>query len=313
MYDTIRFNLQSKDVPSIKILDVVSPHLNFTQTVSEFGVTSHNFRLDNLYCKVSNSGLSVNSGSICKYLHGNNLVNFTCEDMKLATEKLSDTLHLPMENANVTKIDFAYNFNVSLPPESYYYHLGDFPYYKRLEQRNNGVEGLYYTSDSDKMKLVFYNKIKEYQKNKEVIPKEYEDRNLLRYEMRLLRHVNKRLGYNNSITLSTLYDEEFYRNLVELYKSNYFKIDKVNSLLPNFMEFSGYSGLKNIAMMDYIDRKGGIVEFFRMIDNQYERQLLSKRDRDEIKRQVKLLCNDNSTPIVPNTVIEELDTLVKSL
>ncbi len=59
-------------------------------------------------------------------------------------------------------MDVAYNFDVTYPPESYFYHLGNLPYYKLFEQMfYKGVEGLYYSSVSDKKQLVFYDKIKE--------------------------------------------------------------------------------------------------------------------------------------------------------
>lgn len=314
MYDTIRFNIKSKDASCANLADAVSPYVNFTQSVSEYGSTSSTFRLDNLYGRVSATTLSVNSGSICKYLHGNNLVNFTRWDMKLAVEKLSDTLHLAMDKATVTKIDFAYNFSVSLPPESYFFYLGELPYYSRGEMtRDNGLEGLYYCDKSNKMKLAFYDKVKEFQKNGETIPLGYEGRNLLRYEMRLIRHWHNRLEVDSKVNLSTLYDEAFYRKLVGYYKNTYFRIEKTVELIPNFMEFAGFSGLKNVALLKYIDSCGGIVPFYRMIDNIYTRGDLDKRTHREIKRQVQKLYATEVKPVLPNTAIEELDGMMKLL
>ena len=130
-----------------------------------------------------------------------------------------------MNNATVSRMDIAYNFEVTHPPESYFHHLGDLPYYKRLEQMFcKGVEGLYYSSVSDKKQLVFYDKIKETTNRKDYVPPEYQNKNLLRYELRLKNHI-KQIFEVNKVTVPMLYDVRFGlsiigdRNIRKLLKS----------------------------------------------------------------------------------------------
>ena len=191
MFDTININLRSIDTQQLNFVKTVTRDLNVDTTTSRYG-TTYTSHIDNLTIRTTTQGVSIGNGSLCKFLYGNNIVNFTRTDTRLAFEKLSDTLHISLNNATVSRMDVAYNFEVTHPPESYFYHLGNLPYYKRLEQMfYKGVEGLYYSSVSDKKQLVFYDKIKETTNRKDYVPPEYQNKNLLRYELRLKNHIKQ--------------------------------------------------------------------------------------------------------------------------
>lgn len=176
MFDTININLRSIDTQQLNFVKTVTRDLNVDTTTSRYG-TTYTSHIDNLTIRTTTQGVSIGNGSLCKFLHGNNIVNFTRTDTRLAFEKLSDTLHVSLNNATVSRMDVAYNFDVTYPPESYFYHLGNLPYYKRLEQMfYKGVEGLYYSSVSDKKQLVFYDKIKETTNRKDYVPPEYQNK-----------------------------------------------------------------------------------------------------------------------------------------
>ncbi|MDZ7936354.1 MAG: phage/plasmid replication protein [Emticicia sp.] len=55
-------------------------------------------------------------GSLSKWFLGDNIQTLTRGDMKRATEKLSDTLHLPMSKAKVGRIDLAKNLLMKFKP-----------------------------------------------------------------------------------------------------------------------------------------------------------------------------------------------------
>ena len=142
MFDTININLRSIDTQQLNFVKTVTRDLNVDTTTSRYG-TTYTSHIDNLTIRTTANGLSIGNGSLCKFLYGNNIVNFTRTDTRLAFEKLSDTLHISLNNATVSRMDIAYNFEVTHPPESYFHHLGDLPYYKRLEQMFcKGGEGL---------------------------------------------------------------------------------------------------------------------------------------------------------------------------
>lgn len=311
MFDTININLKSIDTQQLNFVKTVTRDLNVEPTTSPFGTTftSH---IDNLTIRTTAQGLSIGN-SICKFLYGNNLVNFTRHDTQLAFEKLSDTLHISLNNATVSRMDIAYNFDVTYTPESYFYFLGNLPYYKRLEQMfYKGVEGLYYSSVTDKKQLVFYNKIKETTNRKDSIPEEYRNKNLLRYELRMKNHI-KQLFKVDKVTVPMLYDVGFYNRIVDYWKSEYRKIVKVNEYEIDITGCKGIRDLNKMGLLLLVEQQGGMIEFFKVLEQQYKIGVLDKRQLSEIKRQVKNLLTDQSVGIVLNPLIKELDTLVEGV
>ncbi|BFK45370.1 hypothetical protein I180019D1_07800 [Alistipes sp. i18-0019-D1] len=209
-------------------------------------------------------------------------------------------------------MDVAYNFEVTYPPESYFYHLGNLPYYKRLEQLYNGVEGLYYSSVSDKKQLVFYDKIKETIHHKDYIPPEYQNKNLLRYELRFKHHI-KQIFKVNKVAVPMLYDVAFYNRIVDYWKSVYRNIVKVNEYEIDITDCQGIRDLNKIGMLLLVEREGGMIEFFKRMDQQFKLGELDKRQLSEIKRQTKLLLQNKSIGVVRSPLIEELNTLVEGV
>lgn len=312
MFDTININLKSVDTQQLNFVKTVTRDLNVDTTTSRYGTTyiSH---IDNLTIRTTTQGVSIGNGSLCKFLYGNNVVNFTRTDTRLAFEKLSDTLHISLNNATVSRMDVAYNFEVTYPPESYFYHLGNLPCYKRLEQIFcKGVEGLYYSSVSDKKQLVFYDKIKETTNRKDSIPEEYRNKNLLRYELRLKNHI-KQIFKVNKVTVPMLYDVQFYNRIVDYWKSEYRKIVKQNEYEIDITDCKGIRDLNKIGILLLVEQQGGMNEFFKKLDQQYNTGRLDKRQRSEIKRQIKELMQNNSIGVVRSPLIEELNTLVEGV
>ena len=221
--------------------------------------------------------------------------------------------HVSLNNATVSRMDVAYNFDVTYPPESYFYHLGNLPYYKRLEQMfYKGVEGLYYSSVSDKKQLVFYDKIKETTNRKDYVPPEYQNKNLLRYELRLKNHI-KQIFKVNKVTVPMLYDVRFYNRIVDYWKSEYRKIVKQNEYEIDITDCKGIRDLNKIGMLLLVEQQGGMNEFFKKLDQQYNTGRLDKRQRSEIKRQTKELMQNKSIGVVRSPLIEELNTLVEGV
>lgn len=311
MFDTIHINLRSIDTQQLNFVKTVIRDLNAEPVSSPYG-TTYTSRIDNLTIQTTRQGVSIGRGSLCKFLYGNNMVNFTRRDTQLAFEKLSDTLHISLNNATVSRMDVAYNFEVTYPPESYFYHLGNLPYYKRLEQSYQGVEGLYYNLVSDGKQLVFYDKIKETSHHKDSVLPEYQNKNLLRYELRFKNHINQILKVNK-VTVPMLYDVQFYNRIVDYWRSEYQKIVKVNEYEIDIADCKGIRDLNKIGMLLLVEQQGGMIEFFKKLDQQFKIGELDKRQLSEIKRQTKLLLQNESIGVVRSSLIEELNTLVEGV
>ena len=133
MYDTVNFRLKQYEAGGIDFLAETPCYFDVTGTHNFNGETVLSGNLNGLKITVRRSGVNVKGGSLCKWYLGDNFQSMGRGDVKKAIEKLSDTLHLPIERASVTRLDIAQNFIVKHPTSVYYNHLGILAYAKRLE------------------------------------------------------------------------------------------------------------------------------------------------------------------------------------
>ncbi len=158
---------------------------------------------------------------------GDNFKTLSRGDTKRAIEQISDCLKLSFDRADLTRIDVAQNFIMRYDEKLYYPYLGELQYFKRLEQDN----GLYY-KNGGKTSL-FYGKEYEQKVKRNYIPELYKDKNVLRYEYRLLKRLGETLN-EPKVKVYMLYDEVFYSNMVRMWKENYLKIHKYNDAIKYY-------------------------------------------------------------------------------
>ena len=176
----------------------------------------------NLRIIVSERGISI-TGSLAKFHKGTNLHTLTRSDTIRAFEQLSDTLHLPIHRAKVTRIDVGQNIITNYKPELYYPYFGQSQYYTRLTQ----PKSISYQNSQRSKKA--YNKIAESKKNRVTIPEAYAGKNVMRFEVSYSARLPKQFN-QASITPDTLTDERFYMKMYDRWFSEYEAIDKVGLL-----------------------------------------------------------------------------------
>jgi hypothetical protein len=234
--------------PSIDFLDTVPQFL--TKVTSEGINTNGEYiigYLDSLKVSITNSRIMIKDSSLCKYYLGDNFKTLTKGDTQRAIEKINDSLHIPFHLADITKIDFAQNFIMKHPVEVYYPYLGEAQYYHRLEQNN----GLYYKNKQ--RLLVFYGKNYEQKQKKNPIPEFYQDKNTLRYELRLNKNIRKQLKLSE-IKAKDLYNELFYKSLIKRWHSEYLSIQKIQSILNNMTPTGSTKALiNNLALITVLE------------------------------------------------------------
>ena len=156
MYDTVHFRITQNEVGGVDFLAETSC---FLEDVAEHtfgdGLTAITGRLGGLRVCLNRFQLKVKDGSLCKWYLGDNYKTMGRGDAKMAIERLSDTLHLPMSKATICRLDIAQNFITKHPPEVYMSHLGLLKYAIRLEEPH----GLYYRQTDGR--LSFYDKNRE--------------------------------------------------------------------------------------------------------------------------------------------------------
>lgn len=167
-------------------------------------------------------GVSL-KGSLAKYYLPSNVYTLTRATVQQAIEKMSDSLHLNIAAAVVTRADVSTVIPTKRPPVDYYSHLGAKPYYERVQATGNT---LYY--NTKKRQLVFYDKTKEASAKRATIPPTLADCNLLRYELRFTSRLQKQLKQASPIQAATLYNHDFYYTLIQHWKQEFDTIQKLN-------------------------------------------------------------------------------------
>ena len=229
MYDKVKFwAMRTRTTPDVSsFLDNAKCQIDLeTGEGCTFG------SLGGLKVSIYTGGISI-IGSLAKYLYPNNIYPLDRGSTAQAIEKLSDSLHLPIEGARVTGLEFGRAFVMRHPVKSYLNRLGDMP---NLLRYHFSADTLYYKPRGRQQAKVFafYDKKADAAAKGMVLPVGFEEINLLKYEMRLNGRLPQQMGVPE-VTATTLTDGDFYRLLMKRYQNSYFAISKLNQVNTNAM------------------------------------------------------------------------------
>ena len=222
-YDTLHLWQPIEEVKGFSCDNVLGA-LNGVRETKEVGKNPYyNGYLGNIKVSVNDTGISL-KGSVAKYYNGNNLEPFTLTQTKEAFEKISDILHLKMDSAKCTRLDFEACLKVDYPVKYYLSMLLKCGRYERCEYYSS----LYYKLTGEQRELIFYDKIKEMRaKDYNSVPAEYKNKNVLRFGVHYLKSIGKRLKEKGQdVYVSDLVDMSFYNSLQDKYLKEYESINK---------------------------------------------------------------------------------------
>lgn len=283
MYDTVNFRLLRSEAGGVDFLAETSCYLE--------NVGEHNYNgelvitgsLKGLKISLNRYQMKIKDGSLCKWHLGNNFQTLGRGDTQRAIENLSDTLHIPMSKATVTRLDIAQNFITRHPPEVYLNHLGILKYATRLQEPN----GVYYSQTGGR--LCFYDKNREQKNNREPIPELYEGRNVLRYEQRYTNRIASQLKVCE-VTGAKLYDEAFYIDILNRWKDTYKAIQKINDVSLNFQAMKSKQQLYKMGVLSLIEQAGGQLQMIEQINEAQKRGELSKKQAFDLRKAIMMLA-----------------------
>lgn len=232
MYDKVKFWIDraivGEQYPTIaNYLDEANTQINHqTGEVKTFG------SLEGLKVSIFVGGLSI-VGSLPKYLYGSNVYPLDRHTTTQAIEKIGDALHIPIEKASVTGVEFGTNFLMLHQVQDYLAKLGNMP---RLTRYHFEPTTLYYKGAGRQQPKVFafYDKLADATAKGMEYPENMKGANLLKYEMRLNGRLPQQLGVPE-VKASTLTETPFYRIIVKRYQDSYFSISKLFQLKTNIM------------------------------------------------------------------------------
>ena len=301
----MNFRLTADDVPHTDFLSETPHYLaNVSEHIYSDGNTVFTGDLDGYKVSVSAAAVSVRDCSLNKWYLGDNFKEMTRGDTQKAVAKLSDLLHLPIDMAAVTRLDFALNIIVNHPITVYFEHLGTLNHYTRLLMQ---TYSLYYQQNTER--FVLYDKVREQKRAGAVIPELYQKRNVLRIEQRYLHRVSNRL--KTAVTGAMLYDETFYNMLLNRWRDTYNAIAKVNDFELNCNGMKTKKDLYKIGVLSLIERFDGQVNFLALITDAQKRGELTNKQAFDIKTAVKDAMKAKEGLTVESEVITELNDKVK--
>lgn len=303
MLDTVIFKQTRAEVEGVDFLNEIAPNLNpegLCVRRYDWGevVTG---RVDGLNVSITPYQVRV-SGSVCKWMLGDNYQAMGRGDIKRAVERLSDTLCLPMESATITRLDVGLSIPVREPTHNYLNHLGVLNYAQRLQQPNS----LYYHRHRQAERLCFYDKNREQRDHREPVPDLYRDTNVLRYEQRYMARLPHLLGVAE-VTAAMLYDERFYISLLNRWREAYQAIRKVNEITINLQAMKTKRDLQTMGVLALVEQWGGEVEMIAHITEAQKRGDLTAKQAFDLRQAVKDACKVRAALTAPSEAISELD------
>lgn len=302
MVDTFKYHYSNYN-PGIDFLNKIPSLIDVTgrhfYTNNEEVVTG---TLDNLKVSIRKNSIKIEN-SLCKWYLGDNFQTLTCDQVRFANEKLSDTLHLNINVAKVLRLDIAENFYMQHSPKLYWEYLGKLNRYTRLPHS----DGLYYRIKNKE--LLFYDKIKEQKAKGFPIPDSYQNTNILRYELRFLHGLSK--TFNQEVTAKTLSDRVFYHNLLQVYSDMYFKIDKIKDINLSIGEMKGIKGMNNAGVALLINQFGENT-ILQQIKNDFAQGKISEKERRGMSYKINQL-KSNCNLLIDSHLTKEFSFMIDSI
>lgn len=300
MYDSVNFRLLQSEAGKVDFLSETPCFLTDVGEHNYNGDVMLTGNLNGLKISLNRYQMKIKNGSLCKWYLGDNFQTMGRSDTERAIEKLSDTLHLPLSKAAVTRLDVAQNIITKHVPDVYFNHLGLLRYATRLQE----PDGIYYKQAGGR--LCFYDKSREQKAQREPMPPLYEGRNVLRYEQRYTNRIATRLNVAE-VTAAMLYDEGFYIRLLDRWRESYKDIQKINDISLNFEVMTTKQQLYKMGVLALIEQAGGQLQMIEQINEAQQRGDLSRKQAYDLRQAVNDACQIKEGLTKPNEAIKELD------
>lgn len=159
------------------------------------------------------------SGSLARWYFGDNISTHNRQTTQAAIKELSKRLSLPLEKAEVKRIDFSANIVMRYKSSVYLNRLGDLSRYEQVKTQN-GIE-----YRQNRREYALYDKIKEIKSKRKQPPANYRNIHIIRVEMRYKYDLTKILN-SGTIKARDLYNKRFYSQMISRWKETYYQITK---------------------------------------------------------------------------------------
>ena len=289
MNDTANFNLSMDRIGSfdinhilLKIPDLMTTIHKIDDTVTYKGHIGGNYRI-----VLNEKGVKL-YGSLPKYFNSHNFDSLNITDTKRAIEKLSDDLLLPVAKSKVSRLDIIpQNIITTYQPQNYYPYFTTSKYFqkivhqKSIEYRNH------------KKSKILYDKTAQAKSKRENIPTHWTNKNLLRYELRLMNRLPTQFNMQE-VKASDLYSEKFQILCLNKWHEEFKSINTLNTISNNM------DNIKNPSdVMQYIAFMGlssmGYENALKFVDFLKEKETMSNKEAySRTKAKIKQLAKSKN-------------------
>lgn len=225
MYDTISFKLPTSCITNEELANF-KYSLEYLKTIyrTEDNPTEYfQSKRKKFEVSITKNYIRFSKFSAPDYLHDTNERQFYFEEMVDVIDQLTKEAELPIDKAEVTRVDVASNFNVKHEPTSYFNILDTT---RNFSLRIPYPNSLNYQQKTNRKRLIFYDKkIERASKGYSLVN---EHNHSLRYELKLIKSPHKALK-RESIILADLANKTTQIALLELWKKEYDLINKIDT------------------------------------------------------------------------------------
>lgn len=307
MFDTIDFRLRASESKGVNLKKQIPPLLS-NVSVHEYAANDFSLwitgDLNGLRVSTNGAALKVGGGSLARWYHGNNIETLNKADTRLAIEALSDTLGVPMDKADLTRIDIAATIETEKPVTTY---LGAFGAYKRA-RRIEYLTGLEYLGRD--VSLCLYDKTAQMETKREPIPQEYAGKNLLRYELRLQKRLPRLLKAEP--TAGTLWQDATYTALLELWAKEYRNIERIHAPTIDFGNVTTPTDLERLGIAVLVDKCGGEKAVIKQIEAA-RGEALTRLQASRLRTKIKASCDCKNELGESGARLHELDDKIRAV
>ncbi len=208
MIDSISFRIPGERVPELQKIKMYAENY-YKGYLNNLRVTQFS---DSVFC----------TGSIAKYLQGNNVMPLTRRAVSDALGKLENQTGWDLKKAELYQIEIGATLQVQNPPCMYLASWGNIPRFTKQTYQKKELETVSYIQN-DRTFTGYDKRIETEEKGGE-IPSIYSGAELLRIELRYKKALKKRIG--RSLNPWDIADRELYMELVQRWQDFYFNIPK---------------------------------------------------------------------------------------
>lgn len=305
MIDTIKGNME------IKKGNIIPDSLRISSKIKKkeetYNVTSNidNFKITIRYDSVTDKPIKLFfTGSLTKFYFGDNLRQLDWGEMKIAIKRLSKEVGVNIEDANLTRIDFGMNMTVNFPVHEYISCLHEFP---RLEYMRFKDSVTFFTKGKGRS-LVFYDKLREMKDGTTTysIPNHLRDSNILRYEIRLQRNLNKRFRLKSNMIVKDLFKESVQEKLVDQWIRGYQKVNKTSLGIDPLFLLKSHNGTYKYLAYHGLEKVGYNRVVNTISDLNFDIKSFASK-RSKMKGHVRDLLKEVNNSRLERNLVNELD------